>query len=466
MLREQIALEKKNQHDQTENFKSNLCKIESKLKEVESDRDKHRTEVQALKDSEEARFYAREENLAAISLKIQKRKDDIDQHERELQNRERSWKEDIMPQLKRYETHQKLDQRQAELELRERKLDAQLHDSDQKRSELEEKEKILLKRHNELNDWDLNLRAEKQKFSIQIEFAKNAEAIIKENDTRASMHVNEIESLKIQLEDCIAKEQRCKGQLDVLQLFGKTYVDAINPKDECSSVCMKKIESLNTQLDNCMARERYYREKLHNLNELHGQLEHASKQKEVRASRDSKEIKSLNTQLKACMAKEQLCQRLLKQCEDSKPEYDASRTHPRPGPAGNSGIEIIKRGLSSSIPDFSQVDSPLKSFGYKVGFSGIIIPEERRNKLMDFIQTTAKKIPKVGPVEYMKHWGEKNSDQRVYCMAHHIAWNINFQGKKEGNELAREHWISDLRWMKEQYGDALADKDWPTIPRR
>lgn len=117
-------------------------------------------------------------------------------------------------------------------------------------------------------------------------------------------------------------------------------------------------------------------------------------------------------------------------------------------------------------PPAFRSNTPLTALHYHVGLSGIDDVDERRDLLRSIISCSYRQLPKVGSAEYMRQWGEGKSPQRVRCMAYHLSWNIGFQGAKETNELARQHWLEDLKWLTKHYKLKIPASMWPKIPKQ
>lgn len=115
-------------------------------------------------------------------------------------------------------------------------------------------------------------------------------------------------------------------------------------------------------------------------------------------------------------------------------------------------------------PDL-RAESPLTAHDYRVGVSGIVNDEARRAVLKKIIGLQYRNLQKVGPEDYMAQWGEANSDDRIWCIAHQLSWNVNFQGAKESLGRARKHWLDDLRWLTKHYKRSIPDSHWPKVPK-
>jgi hypothetical protein len=115
-------------------------------------------------------------------------------------------------------------------------------------------------------------------------------------------------------------------------------------------------------------------------------------------------------------------------------------------------------------PPAFRSNTPLTALHYHVGLSGIEEEEERHELLRKIISCSYRQLPKVGAPEYMRQWGEGKSPQRVRCIAYHLSWNIGFQGAKDTNELARQHWLDDLKWLTKYYKAKIPKSRWPKVP--
>jgi hypothetical protein len=106
----------------------------------------------------------------------------------------------------------------------------------------------------------------------------------------------------------------------------------------------------------------------------------------------------------------------------------------------------------------------LKALYYRIGLSGIDDADERRDLLHSIISCFFMQLTKVSSPDYMRQWGEGKSPQRVRCMAYHLSWYIGFQGAKDTNELARHHWLEDLKWLTKNYKAKVPASKWPKVP--
>ena len=101
-------------------------------------------------------------------------------------------------------------------------------------------------------------------------------------------------------------------------------------------------------------------------------------------------------------------------------------------------------------------ESVLKQMGYSVSLDG---PNEikRRNILKRAFESNF--LDGTETHEKKERWGSGMSARRLYSISHLIAWFINFQGSK--NSTAKEKWISDLKWLKDQFYDNSMQFKWP-----
>ena len=105
------------------------------------------------------------------------------------------------------------------------------------------------------------------------------------------------------------------------------------------------------------------------------------------------------------------------------------------------------------------LDSPLSRLGYSVAENGL--DEDERHELLD-IAVNSDVLPGVTSNDQKKRWGTKNSPQRIYAISKFLTWLCRFQGSDKLS--ARDKWISDIQYLREQFYDETMGFDWPEEP--
>lgn len=106
-------------------------------------------------------------------------------------------------------------------------------------------------------------------------------------------------------------------------------------------------------------------------------------------------------------------------------------------------------------------ESPLAdaSINYHVGESGIHDKNNRHIKLEKAFLNPLKYTSQNEP--YIKQWGAPNSRRRLWRMANHLSWCVDFLGARDSMNTSVEHWLTDLEWLKERYYSRFMRFRWP-----
>lgn len=104
-------------------------------------------------------------------------------------------------------------------------------------------------------------------------------------------------------------------------------------------------------------------------------------------------------------------------------------------------------------------ESVLKQMGYNASATG---PDTsaRRKILKEVFE--ANNLPGIESLEQRKRWGASKSQKRLYSMSHFLGWLINLQGSEK--PFAKEKWVSDINWLKQQYYVKNMQFQWPQLP--
>ena len=123
---------------------------------------------------------------------------------------------------------------------------------------------------------------------------------------------------------------------------------------------------------------------------------------------------------------------------------------------GGNGEVIEPTDLSSQ--------SPLNIFGYQVGASSGYSVQQRQDILARFLNARNIAFDEKSNDDYKLSWGKPRSIQRLYRMAVHIKWLIEWQGRDPRRTHAYEDWREDLAWLKKTYYRPRSMKfKWPNF---
>jgi len=436
-----------------EAFQSRLQEVTTTASDLKDENLRLSRENQELRSNQsqrERQFVDREARLQEKSQKVQQQQAELVTRQSELSAREKNWRLAIEPQLRRFEAHCTLEKRAEQVSQRELELAAKASALSQQElaleqlgisaSRLEVQKKALDERAAELTERERKLVTER-----------------KELDQASRLMDQRSEELR-KREVALAKFQKRIDQLEEEQEVLEKRKEKLDQKE---SRYQRDVEKTREAI----AEERA---SLRALKSDIKRREDAVAEREREVSRERDHLQ-LYQQANATL-REQLSatKRTLEDCLRSRARMNST-------PGLRMGSRPAREDVEEDLAPLPPVDkpslalrsnSPLTGAGYRVGSSGIGDEQERRELLDTFIATPLSRLPKVGDSEYMKLWGEANTRIRIRYVAYHIYWNIEFQGARETMDLARDHWLKDLRWLKRTYGGRLPVHHWPDIPRR
>lgn len=428
--------------------------------------------LRAIYDEKDRGYLEREAKLSEKSEKLLNERQRFQQQAMDLHTREQHWKHVIEPQISKYESHVALDLRQKQIE------DSQ--------SQLEQLERSLSVRE-----------ADMVRRHCVDETLTSREAEIAEWDQLLSDRTTELDAKSaalIQLQNDLAK---LSNELDASSRELAAFRDRAAQLDvEEANIAAQAEKSLAKEVE----QQTRHTERLTELRQKRTELRRAVKElnlREVDLKEREKDVKREEALLQNLKNKnfelrkeDKRLKALLEECEGEKQEESTSKDFllkenatlksrivelvqsagKRKNAKESEEVEIgdydpAKHGgeIAPPPPAFRS-NTPLTALHYHVGLSGIEEADERRELLRSIISCTFKQLPKVGSPDYMRQWGEGKSPQRVRCMAYHLSWNIGFQGAKETNELARHHWLEDLKWLTKNYKAKIPASRWPKVP--
>lgn len=442
---------------------------------AKSERDAKASELQRLRaiyDEKDRGYLEREAKLSEKSEKLLQERQKFQQQAMDLHTREQHWKHVIEPQISKYESHVSLDLRQKQVEDRQaqlEQLEAALSEREADMVRRQYVDETLKSREAEISEWYQLLSDRAAELD-----AKAAALTQKQSDLEALTY--KLDALSLELGSF--RERAAKLDDEAAQI--EAQAEKIQAKgDEQQAKHAERLTELRQQRTEL-------RKTVKELNLREVDL----KEREKIVKRDEALILSLKNKNFELRKEEKRLNALLEECEGEKQEESSSKdvllkenatlksrigelvqsAGKRKAVKESDEIEIgeydpAKHGgeIAPPPPAFRS-NTPLTALHYHVGLSGIDDADERRELLRSIISCSFKQLPKVGSPDYMRQWGEGKSPQRVRCMAYHLSWNIGFQGAKETNELARQHWVEDLKWLTKNYKAKIPASRWPKVP--
>jgi chromosome segregation ATPase len=442
---------------------------------AKSERDAMANELQRLRaiyDEKDRGYLDREAKLSEKSEKLLQERQKFQQQAMDLHSREQNWKHVIEPQIFKYESHVSLDIRQKQIEDRQ--------------AQLEQLDRALSERH-----------ADMVRRQCVDETLKSREAEISEWDQLLSERATELDSKAAALTQKQSDLEALTSKLDEVSLELAAFRERAAQLDDEAAQIEVHAENIQAKEDEQQAKHaerltelRQQRTELRKTTKELNRREVDLKEREKTVKRDEALILSLKNKNFELRKEEKRLNALLEECEGEKQEESSSKDFllkenatlksrigelvqsagKRKAVKESDEIEIgeydpTKHGgeIAPPPPAFRS-NTPLTALHYHVGLSGIDDADERRELLRSIISCSFKQLPKVGSPDYMRQWGEGKSPQRVRCMAYHLSWNIGFQGAKETNELARQHWVEDLKWLTKNYKAKIPASRWPKVP--
>ena len=442
---------------------------------AKSERDAKANELQRLRsiyDEKDRVYLDREAKLSEKSEKLLQERQKFQQQAMDLHTREQHWKHVIEPQISKYESHVSLDLRQKQIEDRQAQLE-------QLERALNEREADMVRRQ------------------CVDEILKSREAEISEWDQLLSERATELDAKAAALTQKQSELEALTNKLDALSLELAAFRERAAQLDDEAAQIEAQAENIQAKEDEQQAK---HAERLTELRQQRTELRKTVKELNLRevdlkerekiVKRDEALILSLKNKNFELRKEEKRLNALLVECEGEKQEESSSKDFLLKENAtlkSRIGELVQSAGKRKAVKDSDEIEigeydpakhggeiappppafrsnTPLTALHYHVGLSGIDDADERRELLRSIISCSFKQLPKVGSPDYMRQWGEGKSPQRVRCMAYHLSWNIGFQGAKETNELARQHWVEDLKWLTKNYKAKVPASRWPKVP--
>lgn len=463
---------------QIDELKRIAIALTTESEDARSERDSIANELRRMHEvfaEKELGYVDREAKLAEKSEKLLQERQKFQKQVLDLQAREQHWKHAIAPQIAKYDGHISLDQRQKAIEDREaflKQLELNLAEREADMVRRQCADQALNAREVEVSEWN-------QLLADQASELDTKTAVLNQNQIELEARVQQLNVLEAHLSSF--RERAAQLDAEATQIAVRS-----------AKVKVKEDEQTTKHAER-LAEVRQQRTELRRATKVFSLYEADLKEREkiVKSEEDLKlRLKNKNTALRK---EEKRLNDLLEDCVDEKSKEVSSkefllkenatlkaRISELIQVAGQrkmvnkdketDEIEIGKYdpekhgGDIAPPPPAFRSNTPLTALHYHVGLSGIDDADERRELLRDIISRTFRQLPKVGSAEYMRQWGEAKSPQRVRCMAYHLSWNIGFQGAKETNELARHHWLEDLKWLTKNYKGKIPASRWPKLP--
>ena len=476
-----------------EDLNKRLSDVAPEIVRIRAEREKTLDEVRQLKGSlanSEREYLARESKLQEgitrlkdgdikLAAELEKLRHDRQKFQQQTINfftREQHWKTVIEPQLRKYEAHCDFDSREIKIKSDEALLADRERELNVREGDLEQRQCTdanLRARSVEIDEWRKLLSDEDVRLQSLTAEANNKQEKYIEKESGLIAWAAELSAFQLRvagLDKDVASLNEREKMFEV-----RESEKAANHKTRLSEIKSERValKALKSQL--C-------------------EYEQSVKQREIEVK--SEEARQLNLKNKNFALRQDVkrLSELLNTCEETQIEAAgvnatlqdenvtlkariaglvkaAGQIKDATKPKGSSEVEIdgydpVKHGgeIAPPPPAFRS-NTPLTALHYHVGLSGIEDEDERRDLLRSIIVCSFRQLPKVGSPEYMRQWGEGKSPQRVRCIAYHLSWNIGFQGAKGTNELARQHWLDDLKWLTRCYKAKIPASRWPSVPR-
>jgi len=136
-------------------------------------RDANHLELKTIRDGldeKDRKYQEREDKLSLMSSSLLLEKQKFQQQAAELHSREQHWKNDVKPQLMRYEAHISLDERRhqiEELQVRLGDLERKLQDQESDLQRRQCTDQALLTRESEIQEWNQLLTSKEQSLNVR-----------------------------------------------------------------------------------------------------------------------------------------------------------------------------------------------------------------------------------------------------------------------------------------------------------
>jgi hypothetical protein len=119
------------------------------------------------------------------------------------------------------------------------------------------------------------------------------------------------------------------------------------------------------------------------------------------------------------------------------------------------GVPQYVRGSYDGVDE-----SPIYRMGYVVGITNGLSVRERQRLLKRAFEGV---IPQVGDADYMAEWGTPNTRDRLWRIAHHLAWLVRSRRRNPVMGYAVNDWATDLDWLESTFYKSRMKFSWPNI---
>lgn len=117
------------------------------------------------------------------------------------------------------------------------------------------------------------------------------------------------------------------------------------------------------------------------------------------------------------------------------------------------GVPQYVRGSYDGVDE-----SPIYRMGYVVGITNGLSVRERQRLLKRAFEGV---IPQVGDADYMAEWGTPNTRDRLWRIAHHLAWLVRSRRRNPVMGYAVNDWATDLDWLESTFYKSRMKFSWP-----
>jgi hypothetical protein len=123
-------------------------------------------------------------------------------------------------------------------------------------------------------------------------------------------------------------------------------------------------------------------------------------------------------------------------------------------PDRRSGWKYLPESSDAVMPE----EGVLNASGYRVGRSGL--PRNERYQALRAVMEEP--LPRGFHPDYAVQWGEPMTRVRLMKTANTLAANARNARKRAASmDRAIEHWESDLKWLRQEYGELARGLPWP-----
>lgn len=443
------------------------------LRAFHDNRSKQFDKIAADLDSRTRNLEQRESALRDKEKHLDQERWKFQQQAEDLRKREAHWTQIIEPQLRQLEAHQTLDAKKKAVEGLEADMQAredQLKTRARELMQLEITDENLTIRESDVEEWERLQGEQKAEAKARDKALIERGKALESQSVDLNRQAKELEAFRSRVAQL--DEEAESLEFGRRQLEDKDIEQQEAHKKRLADIRKKRseLQSLSDELDDKEAEGKKNRREQNRRDADLNAREEAVADRGARLAKIRATLTELRTENKDLKS-------LLNDCEHEKSTLvlEAAireRARPKPTPESSLKGEIAPWNPRTDGGDLERLkefhgNTPLTLMGYRVGHGGIEEAEERHDKLLEIIRCSLAKLlmPPSADAGYKRVWGEGRTGRRIRCVAARLSWDIHFLGAKEENWKAREHWLSDLKWLKATYKDRIPADQWPSIPR-